>query len=381
MMMPKAHAFFRFHCLHPLFFPISGFNSSTTTHTLKAWLCSTSSSSDKTLKQLVPEDPLDTPSAEILRNYGCNDSEISKIFMSQPLLRKAKPGILQLKLNVLHGLGFTSSDVVKLIRLRPRLLCCRIYSGIDERIEFLQSFFGSREVLFKAILKNPTLLKESLLDHLKRCTAIYEGFGITRKDLIPLLISRPTLITRTKLDDDEKLEYIRRTGVSKDSKMYKHVVSLIAISRVETIREKFANLANFGFSEDEVVHFFGRSPAVLTLSVDKVQRNMTFILGTMKLDASMVLYYPFLLFGNLETVLKPRVLLLEKIKAMGLVPQIKGPAMMSALRMTELRFLKKFVNCHDKDVSKTLLAFYEQVKCVKRLAQGSKRIKIRNFPF
>ncbi|KAJ4977388.1 hypothetical protein NE237_002494 [Protea cynaroides] len=328
------NVFFRIRCLHP----ISGlFSSSISTQATKVHFFSNSSSSDKILEQSVPGDSLDTVSAEIFRKYGCNDSEISKMFISQPYLRKANPGILQLKLNVLHDLGFTSSDVAKLIHCRPRLLSCRIDRGIDERIEFLKSFFGSRETLFKAIIRNPTLLKESLFDHLKRCAVIYEGFGITRKELVPLLISRPTIITRTKLDDDEKIEYIRRTGVSKDSKMYKYVVSLIAVSRIETIREKLANLAKFGFSDDELMGFVGRSPMVLTLSVDKVQRNMTFILGTMKLDASTVLHNPSLLYANLETVLKPRVLLAEKIKAMGLVPQIKGPAIMGALRMPELR--------------------------------------------
>ncbi|XWS10358.1 hypothetical protein CRYUN_Cryun39dG0070400 [Craigia yunnanensis] len=84
-----------------------------------------------------------------------------------------------------------------------------------------------------------------------------------------MLMSRPTLIPRTSFNE-EKLEYIKKTGVSKGSKMYKYVVTLIGISRIETISEKVTNLEKFGFSEEKVWSLLGRSPLVSTLSVDKV---------------------------------------------------------------------------------------------------------------
>jgi len=48
------------------------------------------------------------------------------------------------------------------------------------------------------------------------------------------------------------MEYISRIGVLKDEKLYKYVVTLIGISRKETIRENVLNLTNFGFSDDEI---------------------------------------------------------------------------------------------------------------------------------
>ncbi|GMY33196.1 transcription termination factor MTERF9, chloroplastic [Fagus crenata] len=163
--------------------------------------------------------------------------------------------------------------------------------------------------------------------------------------------------------------------------MYKYVVTLIGVSHHETIRLKVANLEKFGFSDDEIFNLFGRSPLMLTLSVDKVQRNMTFILGMMKFPASVVLQYPFLLYSNLEAVLRPRVLLARKIQDMGLDLQIKGPKMMTALRMTEKRFLEAFVKCHPRDVADELMAFYTSAKGVKRLAEASKKNNITGFPF
>uniref|UniRef100_A0A2N9FH29 Retrotransposon gag domain-containing protein n=1 Tax=Fagus sylvatica TaxID=28930 RepID=A0A2N9FH29_FAGSY len=227
------------------------------------------------------------------------------------------------------------------------------------------------KIVAKAIVRNPSLLTYDFHNIFKPAIALYDEMGVSGQDLIPMLLSRPTMIPRTSFDE-EKMEYICKTGISKESKMYKYVVTLIGVSRHETIRRKVANLEKFGFSDDEIFNLFGRSPLMLTLSVDKVQRNMTFILGMMKFPASVVLQYPFLLYSNLEAVLRPRVLLARKIQDMGLDLQIKGPKMMTALRMTEKRFLEAFVKCHPRDVADELMAFYTSAKGVKRIGRSLK---------
>uniref|UniRef100_A0A2N9GG36 Uncharacterized protein n=1 Tax=Fagus sylvatica TaxID=28930 RepID=A0A2N9GG36_FAGSY len=328
------------------------------------------------------EEVLDQPkdSIEVLRKWGCSDNDISKIFARRPALRNANISQLQSKLNILSGLGIGALDLVKIINCRPRFLSCRINHCFDERLEFLKTLFESRDVLAKAIVRNPSLLTYDFHNIFKPAIALYDEMGVSGQDLIPMLLSRPTMIPRTSFDE-EKMEYICKTGISKESKMYKYVVTLIGISRHETIRRKVANLEKFGFSDDEIFNLFGRSPLMLTLSVDKVQRNMTFILGMMKFPASVVLQYPFLLYSNLEAVLRPRVLLAWKIQDMGLDLQIKGPKMMTALRMTEKRFLEAFVKCHRRDVADELMEFYTSAKGVKRLAEASKKNNITGFPF
>ncbi|KAB1216133.1 hypothetical protein CJ030_MR4G006409 [Morella rubra] len=319
-------------------------------------------------------------SIDVLRRWGCSDNEISKMLVRRPSLRQAHVTNLQSKLNVLTGLGIRAPDLVKIINCRPRFLSCRINHCFDERLEFFMTLFESREMLAKAIVRNPSLLTYDFHDSIKPAIALYEEMGVTRKDLIPMLLSRPTMIPRTSFDEEKK-EYIRKTGISKDSKMYKYVVTLIGISRPETIRRKVANFEKFGFADDEVFGLLGRSPLMLTLSVDKVQRNMTFVLGTMKLPASVVLEYPFLLYCNLEAVMKPRVLVAGKIEDMGLASLIEGRTMLRALRMTEERFLKAFVQCHPKDIADELMEFYTSAKGIKRLAEASKKNIFKGFPF
>jgi mTERF domain-containing protein, mitochondrial len=102
------------------------------------------------------------------------------------------------------------------------------------------------------------------------------------------------------------------------------------------IHAKVLNLQKFGLSDDEIVGLFGKSPNIMTLSTDKVQWNITFILGTMKLEAKIILKYPFFLFADMETVLKPRVPTTMKIQDMDF--KLKTRSILEALKMSEERF-------------------------------------------
>ncbi|XP_022133358.1 uncharacterized protein LOC111005954 [Momordica charantia] len=319
-------------------------------------------------------------SSDVFRRWGCTDNDIAKIFARGPSLLRSDLNQLQNKLHLLKGLGITSPDLVKIINCRPRFLKCRINNNFHERIAFFLKIFESKEVLIKAIVRNPSLLTYDFHNRIKPVISLYEEMGLSKKDLILMLISRPSLIPRSSFND-EKLKYIQKTGLSKGDKMYKYVVTIMGISRLETIRQKVANLEKFGFTDDEIFALLGRSPLILTLSVDKVQRNMTFILCTLKLPAKVILSYPFLFYFNLDAILKPRVLLSGKMEEMGLHLQIKGHAMLRALRMTEKRFLKTFVNSQPKDVADELMEFYQSAKGIKRLAETSKKNCSRGFPF
>ncbi|KAM7269306.1 hypothetical protein ACFE04_024803 [Oxalis oulophora] len=313
-----------------------------------------------------------SPSLSVLKSWGCSEEDISSLLLYSPCLRNVKAETLESKLSLLTVLGLTSADLVKIIHCRPRFFKARLDCSFEKKVQYFTELFGSKDKLREAITRNPSLLVFDFTGRIKPVIELYEGMGLSRKELITMLLSRPNLIPQTSIDD-EKLEYIRKSGVQKDSKMYKYVVAVIGTSRIETIRTNVANFEKFGLSNDEIWGLVGRAPYLLQLSVDKVQRNMTFILGTMKLPASVVLKRSFLLLSSLEMVIKPRVLLLRKIKEMGLYRQTKESALFTALKMTENQFLKTYVNCHPKEVEDTLLEVYNNAKCIKRLAETSKK--------
>lgn len=317
---------------------------------------------------------------QVLRRWGCDDDEISKLFTRRPALQRANVAQLEFKLSLLKPLGITSSDLVKIVKCRPRFFSCRIHLVLDERLNYFMEFLGSKEVLRRVLIRNPSLMLYDLDEKIKPAIEFYKGLGFSRQDLVAMLISRPTLIPRTNFNK-EKFEYIQKTGVTRESKMFKYVAAIIGVSRMETIEEKVRNLEKFGFSEEEIWHLCGKCPILLTLSVEKVQRNMTFVIASMKLPAHSVVKHPFLLLFNLESHLKPRADLVKRVLEMHLKPLIKEVNIFTALRMCEKRFLKVYVLCHPQDIAAELMEFYEKSKNMKRLAEKSKKYIRKGFPF
>ncbi|KAL5543732.1 hypothetical protein UlMin_007516 [Ulmus minor] len=309
---------------------------------------------------------------EFLRSWGFNDDDMAKIFRLRPSLTKANETHLQSRFELLTGLGVHASDLQKMVNWIPRFLTCRVDICLDKRLELFMTLFGSREVLAKAIVRNPSLLTYNFDNKVKPVIALYEDLGLSKKDLGAMLLQRTAMIPRTVFND-EKVEYIRRTGLKRNDSMYKYVVTLIGVSRLETIREKIANFKKCGLTEDETFILFGRSPLMLTLSVEKVQRNMAFVRDSLKLPANAILDYPFLVYYNLENVLKPRVLIAEKMAEMGLELQLKGPNLIRFLRIKDERFLDVFICSQPKDVADELMKFYNNLKRVKKSAVASKK--------
>ncbi|PRQ30453.1 putative transcription regulator mTERF family [Rosa chinensis] len=334
-----------------------------------------------TQQEGVGKDTSDQPedSVPVLKRLGCSDADIAKIFTKASALKHADIDQLNWKLELLTGLGLTAPEMVKIVCGRPRILVSRL-TCFAEQLKYFNELFGSRELLVRAILRNPSLLTYDLHKTIKPTIEMYRVVGLDMKDLIQMILARPTLISRTSFSE-EKMEFIRKTGVSKTATMYKYVVTLIGVSRLETIRQKIANFEKFGMSEEEIFCLFGKSPYVMSLSIDKVQRNMTFILSQLKLPAKIVLDRPSLLYLNLENVMKPRALLAGKMHEMGLEPQITGPMILTVMRMNEKRFLKAFVSHQPMEVADELMEYYENVKGVKRLAEASKKNCNYGFPF
>ncbi|GAA0140277.1 hypothetical protein LIER_01657 [Lithospermum erythrorhizon] len=234
----------------PIYFnslPINLFHPSWYIFSPRAFLC-TALACFETLSQELSKldigNDLNEPkdSTDVLRKWGCSESDIFKIFSGRKSIEAMGVVKLQSKLNTLSDIGINPSELVKIINCRPHFLSNRI-KCLDERLEFFRELFGSREEILKAIVKNPSLLTYDLQGKMRPIVEMYERVGVSKMELSSMLVTRPTVIPRSTLD--EKKMSLIRTGVTQDCKMFKHVTVLFAISRSETIHKKIAYLEKF----------------------------------------------------------------------------------------------------------------------------------------
>ena len=69
-----------------------------------------------------------------------------------------------------------------------------------------QELGTGHKIVTKAIVRNPLLLTYDFHNIFKLAIALYDEMGVSGQDLIPMLLSWPTMIPRTSFDE-EKMEY------------------------------------------------------------------------------------------------------------------------------------------------------------------------------
>eukprot|EP01018_Ginkgo_biloba_P006707 Gb_15878 [translate_table: standard] len=291
---------------------------------------------------------------DFCKKCGCSEADIGTIILRNPVLLRAKTmKLLEQKVQLLKDFGLVGENLVKVLTFRPRILSTSLERVLFPRIGFLQKVFQTKDLLVRALVRAPSLLLYDLEKKLKPSVESLESFGLKDKELAALLLTRPSLLVRSSLTPD-KISYIHKLGIAKESKMYKHALAVVAASKMETLDEKFQNLVDLGLSSNEVSAIFRVSPYIFILSKEKVRRHMEFIVNSMGLPANAVVKAPYLLSLNLESRIKPRFLVFEKLQSMGLEKKLKSYR--GFLSMPEKKFLERFVNVHRE--SSVLFAVY-----------------------
>ena len=106
--------------------------------------------------------------------------------------------------------------------------------------------------------------------------------------------------------------------------------------------KKLKYLASFGLLEDETKELVRRHPLILNASMDKIQKNMDFLMQTVGLPAKFLLSHPRLVYNySLERRIKPRHKVLSAISAMQ--PSERPLSLFTAVQLNERKFLESYV--------------------------------------
>ncbi|XP_059063494.1 transcription termination factor MTEF1, chloroplastic [Cryptomeria japonica] len=259
---------------------------------------------------------------------------------------------LEPKLKLLEDFGFVDQNLVKLLKENPYILCNSLENSLFPMMEFLKNVFQSQDVLVKALLKAPRLLSFGLEKTLKPSLAFWEGWGFSGTKLVSFLKVTSALLSRTSLTLAH-LDLIQKIGAEKESTVFRYIVGIVAMRRMETLEEKIENLKLCGLSEEETWQLLGASPVVLSFSKESVSEKMNFLVNNTELPASYVLKHPSFLRIHVEEVMKPRFLVWQKIKS---INGYELPLLM-VLSMPETRFVNSIIKGHPE--SKILWTIYE----------------------
>ncbi|KAK3417894.1 hypothetical protein EUGRSUZ_H03879 [Eucalyptus grandis] len=297
----------------------------------------------------------------VFKSHGFSQSQISGIIRKCPTLILASPERTLLpKLKYLRSVGFSGSDLAPMITFAPYFLTRSLEKHLIPNFSRLRDFLGCNKSAVTAIRRSPRILLHGFEATVDRVVKILRDNGV-RESSIMWLVKFHLRKLMNSYDHLEKIvEKTKGMGFD-DPSAAKFAVAMVAVMGMSesTWERKVDAYSRWGWSRDDAMSAFVKSPWCMTLSEEKITAVMGFFVKEMGFESSFLLQHPTLMSLSLEKRIRPRCLIFKHLSSHGLMKTKFG--LTTLLTISDKDFLVRFVTPHI-GVAPELLDIYQEKK-------------------
>ncbi|CAH9146576.1 unnamed protein product [Cuscuta epithymum] len=304
---------------------------------------------------------LEKPESVILylKSIGFSDAHIQCLaYVAPQLLSADVEKTLKPKIEVFQELGLSGLDLGHFISKQAFLLtrsldtvirpCIAVIKDVlEDDADNHKLFLVLRRCLW-IVSKSPEVRLLPNVEYLKSC-------GIEGTQLATLFRRQPSIFALSLPKLKELVSRVVELGVLTDSRMLAHGLHSLSCISSETFKRKLGLFKSYGFSEEECMRMFSRSPALLRTSERKIRFGVDFFLNTIELERSLLIARPSVLMLSMEERVVPRYRVLNLLKAKKLLK--KEPSFFEALSSTEGCFVEKYIAKFPAEAEELLSAY------------------------
>ncbi|CAL5037653.1 unnamed protein product [Urochloa decumbens] len=274
---------------------------------------------------------------------GLSRADIAAVVAADPrFLCASVEKNLSKRVAELGDLGLSRSQITRLIVICRHSFRC---ASIHRNVAFWLPVLGSFDKLLQVVKMNNSILTVNPEMASKPNLALLQECGIDVSDL-PTFMAR--VLTRPHKIVREAVTHIDKIGVPRSSRMFYYALMSFAIPNKEKLANKFAILEMYGWSKEDVLEAVRKMPGILTMSDDRLRRNVEFLTRDVELETHYIAQRPVLIKYSLERRLLPRHCLIKVLKEKGLLDAEFGFYYVASL--TEKKFCNKFIGPYKEKV-------------------------------
>ncbi|PSS05881.1 Transcription termination factor like [Actinidia chinensis var. chinensis] len=293
----------------------------------------------------------------------------------------------------LKQLGFSETHIQSAVKVSPQILFSDIDRTLKPKLQFFQDLGLAGPDLGKFISKHSVVLSHSLDKRLIPCVnvmkkvivndknnrdlirvlqrgywffatpesrllcniALLENCGIVGSQLSMLLMRQSRLLTFRESMLRDLVSRVLDMGFSVHSRMFVYGLYTVSCLSGETFNRKLDLLHSFGFSKEECMEMFRRTPGLLRTSEEKLKFGIEFFLNDIKVTRSLLICQPHCLMNSMNERVIPRYRVLQVIKSKRLL--MKDPRFLNVLHLSEGEFLEKYISRFTGDAEELLVAY------------------------
>ncbi|XP_057481117.1 uncharacterized protein LOC130768129 [Actinidia eriantha] len=291
---------------------------------------------------------------KFFERHGFTQTQISNITRSQPSLLLCHPeDTLLPKLEFLKSKGVSSIDVTRIVSTSPVLLKRSLEKVIIPSFNFLNNLLQSEERTLAAIKSHFGLLLFDRQTHVKPNIETLREVGVPNANIMYLLKNQPRAFMTSSNRFRQIVEEVEKIGFNPSATTFVTAVHALSAMTKSTWEKKVDVYKKWGWTDDEILLAFKKYPWCMTVSENKINRVMEFLVNKMGLESSLVASRPKLVSLSLEKRTVPRCAVYQVLLSKGLIMS-NAISLMTLLVSSEKRFIEKVVNRY-KDEAPELL--------------------------
>ncbi|CAL9083568.1 unnamed protein product, partial [Musa textilis] len=213
------------------------------------------------------------------KSHGFDDAQMKRVLSVNPqwLLLDVEKNLAP-RFRALQDLGFSCSEITHLVSSNNHVILHQLQNVLS-KIQFWQGILGSKDLLMKLCKRNRWFLGYSIEKKIQPNIEILRDFGITDQKLSMILRHHPLLITKKAETLKVLISRVEGLGVARTSGMFVQTLSVLQCISEKNFKAHLEFFKGFGWSEDDFLAAFRKSPVIVSLSLKCLQRKMEFLVN------------------------------------------------------------------------------------------------------
>ncbi|KAG6633300.1 hypothetical protein CIPAW_12G039000 [Carya illinoinensis] len=286
---------------------------------------------------------------DFFRAQGLSDVQIKTLTMKCPVLYTYNAQkTLKPKVEFFRSLGLSDLEITKLLSASPYILRTSLEKQIIPCVQELRRILGTDENVLKVIKAYSEVIRINVVHMLLPNIATLISHGVPQSLVFKLFFIRPLPLRIDSNRFNEIVSDVMKLGFKPNCLQFIVAIGSMAQNSKTLWELKVQAFRSFGLSEDEIYAAFKRHPLCMSCSEKKIKKMMDLFVNKLKMKPSKISKCPILLQLSLEKRIIPRCSVLQLLMLKGLIKE--DTSIVYILRMTEKKFMEKFVSKYQNEV-------------------------------
>ncbi|KAG0485645.1 hypothetical protein HPP92_009519 [Vanilla planifolia] len=299
----------------------------------------------------------------LLKDYGFDGAQIAIVAVKFPSLffnshpeRSIRP-----KLEFFLAAGFSRAFLIKLLCKDPQIIKCSIQRRLSPNIDLVRFILGGDiQAVTSAIMGSTWILRRNpemqILPNLKTL----RQHGVTHDNVARIFLWYPRLVTQEPARFSKSVAFLKQIGPDPWKSTFVPALNVTCGLTQATWERKIQLYQSLGWSLEETISAFKRSPMCMLHSEEKVRKIMGFFTENLKWGPAFLASRPTLLSLSFEKRIVPRYAVFSRLEKMGITG--KNFSFSNVLISSESTFLKKYVFNYKDQAQELLQAYNDKLK-------------------